>query len=200
MNIRKTMLATTLLFAGGATALFADNSKAIEFYKTGRIEPAKAMLLQNIATGAGNKAEAAYYLGEIYKEANQLDSAAYYYNLGLQADPSYQLNMIGDLSLLKMKDPLEADKKFEELLSNKVNRKNPELFVAAAAVYKDRPIKAEEFLNQARELDKKLASIYVLMADVQAAKKDYNGAAANYEQALSFDPNCKEAYVKYHRK
>lgn len=199
MNIRKTMLATTLLFAGGATALFADNSKAIEFYKTGRIEPAKAMLLQNIATGAGNKAEAAYYLGEIYKEANQLDSAAYYYNLGLQADPSYQLNMIGDLSLLKMKDPLEADKKFEELLSNKVNRKNPELFVAAAAVYKDRPIKAEEFLNQARELDKKLASIYVLMADVQAAKKDYNGAAANYEQALSFDPNCKEAYVKYAR-
>lgn len=199
MNIRKTMLATTLLFAGGATALFADNSKAIEFYKTGRIEPAKAMLLENIATGAGNKAEAAYYLGEIYKEANQLDSAAYYYNLGLQADPSYQLNMIGDLSLLKMKDPLEADKKFEELLSNKVNRKNPELFVAAAAVYKDRPIKAEEFLDQARALDKKLASIYVLLADVQAAKKDYNGAAANYEQALSFDPNCKEAYVKYAR-
>ena len=193
------MLATTLLFAGGATALFADNSKAIEFYKTGRIEPAKAMLLENIATGAGNKAEAAYYLGEIYKEANQLDSAAYYYNLGLQADPSYQLNMIGDLSLLKMKDPLEADKKFEELLSNKVNRKNPELFVAAAAVYKDRPIKAEEFLDQARALDKKLASIYVLLADVQAAKKDYNGAAANYEQALSFDPNCKEAYVKYAR-
>lgn len=200
MNIRKTMLATTLFFAGSATALLADNSKAIEFYKTGRIEPAKAMLLQNIANGAGDKAEAAYYLGEIYKEANQLDSAAYYYNMGKQADPANQMNVIGELSLLKMTNPLEADTKFDELLNNKINRKNPELFVAAAAaVYKDRPIKAQQFLDQARALDKKLASIYVLMADVQAANKDYNGAAANYEQALSFDPNCKEAYVKYAR-
>ena len=199
MNIRKTMLATTLFFAGSATALLADNSKAIEFYKTGRIEPAKAMLLQNIANGAGDKAEAAYYLGEIYKEANQLDSAAYYYNMGKQADPANQMNVIGELSLLKMTNPLEADTKFDELLNNKINRKNPELFVAAAAVYKDRPIKAQQFLDQARALDKKLASIYVLMADVQAANQDYNGAAANYEQALSFDPNCKEAYVKYAR-
>ena len=199
MNIRKTMLATTLFFAGSATALLADNSKAIEFYKTGRIEPAKAMLLQNIANGAGDKAEAAYYLGEIYKEANQLDSAASYYNMGKQADPANQMNVIGELSLLKMTNPLEADTKFDELLNNKINRKNPELFVAAAAVYKDRPIKAQQFLDQARALDKKLASIYVLMADVQAANKDYNGAAANYEQALSFDPNCKEAYVKYAR-
>ena len=59
MNIRKTLLTTTLFFAGTATALLADNGKAIEFYKTGRIEPAKAMLLQNLATGAGDKAEAA---------------------------------------------------------------------------------------------------------------------------------------------
>ena len=118
MNIRKTMLATTLFFAGSATALLADNSKAIEFYKTGRIEPAKAMLLQNIANGAGDKAEAAYYLGEIYKEANQLDSAAYYYNMGKQADPANQMNVIGELSLLKMTNPLEADTKFDELLIN----------------------------------------------------------------------------------
>lgn len=48
-------------------------------------------------------------------------------------------------------------------------------------------------------MDKKLASIYVLEADMQAANKDYNGAAANYEQAITFDPNCKEAYVKYAR-
>lgn len=88
MNIRKTLLTTTLFFAGTATALLADNGKAIEFYKTGRIEPAKAMLLQNLATGAGDKAEAAYYLGEIYKDANQLDSAAYYYGVGKAADRS----------------------------------------------------------------------------------------------------------------
>ena len=37
MNIRKTLLTTTLFFAGTATALLADNGKAIEFYKTGRL-------------------------------------------------------------------------------------------------------------------------------------------------------------------
>ena len=57
MNIRKTLLTTTLFFAGTATALLADNGKAIEFYKTGRIEPAKAMLLQNLATAAGRTLE-----------------------------------------------------------------------------------------------------------------------------------------------
>ena len=31
MNIRKTLLTTTLFFAGTATALLADNGKAIEF-------------------------------------------------------------------------------------------------------------------------------------------------------------------------
>ena len=199
MNIRKTLLTTTLFFAGTATALLADNGKAIEFYKTGRIEPAKAMLLQNLATGAGDKAEAAYYLGEIYKDANQLDSAAYYYGVGKAADPANLMNSIGELSLLKLKNPTAADQQFEALLSNKLNRKNPDLpslYVAAAAAYKDRPIKAEEFLNKAKAMDKKLASIYVLEADMQAANKDYNGAAANYEQAITFDPNCKEAYVK----
>lgn len=202
MNIRKTLLTTTLFFAGTATALLADNGKAIEFYKTGRIEPAKAMLLQNLATGAGDKAEAAYYLGEIYKDANQLDSAAYYYGVGKAADPANLMNSIGELSLLKLKNPTAADQQFEALLSNKLNRKNPDLpslYVAAAAAYKDRPIKAEEFLNKAKAMDKKLASIYVLEADMQAANKDYNGAAANYEQAITFDPNCKEAYVKYAR-
>ena len=202
MNIRKTLLTTTLFFAGTATALLADNGKAIEFYKTGRIEPAKAMLLQNLATGAGDKAEAPYYLGEIYKDANQLDSAAYYYGVGKAADPANLMNSIGELSLLKLKNPTAADQQFEALLSNKLNRKNPDLpslYVAAAAAYKDRPIKAEEFLNKAKAMDKKLASIYVLEADMQAANKDYNGAAANYEQAITFDPNCKEAYVKYAR-
>lgn len=109
MNIRKTLLTTTLFFAGTATALLADNGKAIEFYKTGRIEPAKAMLLQNLATGAGDKAEAAYYLGEIYKDANQLDSAAYYYGVGKAADPANLMNSIGELSLLKLKNPTAAD-------------------------------------------------------------------------------------------
>ena len=33
---------------------------------------------------------------------------------------------------------------------------------------------------------------------MQAANKDYNGAAANYEQAITFDPNCKEAVSYTH--
>lgn len=194
MNIRKTLLTTTLFFAGTATALLADNGKAIEFYKTGRIEPAKAMLLQNLATGAGDKAEAAYYLGEIYKDANQLDSAAYYYGVGKAADPANLMNSIGELSLLKLKNPTAADQQFEALLSNKLNRKNPDLpslYVAAAAAYKDRPIKAEEFLNKAKAMDKKLASIYVLEADMQAANKDYNGAAAQLRAGHHLRPELQ---------
>ena len=49
MNIRKTLLTTTLFFAGTATALLADNGKAIEFYKTGRIEPAKSHVAAKIS-------------------------------------------------------------------------------------------------------------------------------------------------------
>ncbi len=202
MKIRKTLLTTTLFLAGSTVALLADNSKAIEFYKTGRTEPAKAMLLQNLANGAGDKAEAAYYLGEIYKDAGQLDSAAYYYGIGKAANPDNLMNTIGELSVLEVTNPLDADQQFEALFNDKAVRKSPDLaalYVATAAAYKDRPIKAREYLDKARELDNKLASIYVLEADLQAASGDYNGAATNYEQAIMFDPDCKEAYVKYAR-
>lgn len=47
MNIRKTLLTTTLFFAGTATALLADNGKAIDSTKRAVSNRAKAMLLQN---------------------------------------------------------------------------------------------------------------------------------------------------------
>lgn len=51
----------------------------------------------------------------------------------------------------------------------------------------------------AQKVDKKDAGVSVLEGDIALAQKDVGRACQLYEQAIYFNPDCKEAYLKYAR-
>ena len=55
------------------------------------------------------------------------------------------------------------------------------------------------YFEKAKKADKKDPRISLLEGDIALAKKDVGTACQLYEQAIYFDPNCYEAYLKYAR-
>ena len=199
MNVKISILSLVLM--AGATSLFADNNdKGIDYYKAGMYSYAKKALFENIQSGKTDKAEAYYYLGEIYAAENMKDSAAYCYKQGLVADPEYVFNTIGEIKLDLAATP-DVDKVLAGFTTGK-NKKNPAIFVAIARAYMTDPArkaKVEEYLAKAKEVGPKSPDVYILEGDLLAADKKIGDAASSYEQAIYFDDQCKEAYLKYAR-
>ncbi len=102
-------------------------------------------------------------------------------------------------SLIKT-NPEQASETVGELLKGK-NKKNVPLIVSVARAYLDagRPVEAESCLEMARKADSRDASVSVLEGDIALVRKNVGRACQLYEQAIYFDPGCKEAYLKYAR-
>lgn len=92
----------------------------------------------------------------------------------------------------------QASEEVGQLLKGK-NKKDSELLIAIARVYFDagKRSDAEIYLQQAKKVNNKYPGIYLLEGDIAVQNKDAGAACQLYEQAIYFDPNCKEAYLKY---
>ena len=88
----------------------------------------------------------------------------------------------------------------EDLMKGK-NKKNVDLILALTQVYLDANKTEEmtELIEKAKKANKKDPRISLLEGDIALAKKDVGTACQLYEQAIYFDPNCYEAYLKYAR-
>ena len=182
-------------------SIFAKGGQGIAYYKAGFPQVAKPLLLSDLTADSASIAESCYYLGNIYFGENLADSAAYYYNKGLSVFPMNSLNTVG-LAMLKMKTNLvEADQNIATALKLKGNKKNIELIIAIANAYLVNGLfeQATEYQEKAKQLKGKYAGVYVLLGDIMLAKKDIGNACSNYEQAILFDSQNKEAYIKYAR-
>lgn len=182
------------------SALQAKESEGIYFYKTGFSRQAKKLLLQDLATAQGNAAETCYYLGNVYYEVGMNDSATYYYNKGLAADPNYEYNQVGLAKLQIKSEPLKASTTFENLLKGK-NKKNVDLMIEIGQAYLSASQSdiALSYEAKAEALKNKYAPVYVFKGDCYLAQRDPGKACENYEQAIYFDKNSKDAYIKYAR-
>ncbi len=83
----------------------------------------------------------------------------------------------------------------------KENRKNAEMLVAFGREFmavKDTS-NARKYANYAIEASKKkpCAAAFLLLGDIEAISDNGGGAAAQYEQAIYYDPKNPEAYYKY---
>ena len=197
--MKKRLLLFIILINSILFSVFAveESKKGIEFYKFGAMEPAKIILLDSYKKGNANKAEVSYYLGEIYFTEGKRDSASYYFKEGIAANPDYVLNEVG-LAKLQFKNNQALAEASLKKIADK-NKKKPDVLVAIAKAYFQNGMdeKALENIENARKANVKYAEAYVLEGDVQAANKEYGKASGAYEQALLFDPDCKEAYVRY---
>lgn len=178
----------------------ANASEGVLYYKSGFSEIAKNIFLQDLKS-ASNKAEICYYLGNIYFVDSKVDSAAYYFNEGTKADPLNSLNAIGTIMLtLKQMPPKVADATLNKILKLKPNKKNIAIPIAVsyAYFYTNNTAKALEYQNRARSVNSKHPDLYILKGDIMAPT-NLGDACANYETAILYNKNCKEAYVKYAR-
>ncbi|HIT98270.1 MAG TPA: tetratricopeptide repeat protein [Candidatus Merdimorpha stercoravium] len=139
-------------------------------------------------------------MGEIYFTLNMPDSAAYYYQKGLEANPNSVANKIGAAKLKIQSDPKAAESIFKEIVGGK-NKKNPEYYTRIGQAYLDNGDleEATRYAEKAKQADVKYADAYLLQGDIYAAEKNASKAAEQYEQAIYFDQAHRQGYIKYAR-
>lgn len=205
--MKRKFLILSLCIASGVAGMGAfaatapSNGQGIYYYRAGFASVAKPLLISEFSTDAATRAETCYNLGKIYFEENKVDSAAYYFNKGVEADATNSLNAVG-LIMLKIKaDPIAAETEFKNILKLKQNKKNVDIYLAVANAYLANNLleQAVSYQEKAKELKSKYAPVYVVLGDIELAKKNVGEACRNYEQAIYFDDQCKEAYIKYAR-
>lgn len=192
-----------LLLAGAALSTSAQGYKdGIEFYKVGYLDNAKELLLRNIDAPSTDKAEAYYYLGQTELHLNNVAVAKDYFDKGVQANPKYAYNYLGQAAVsLKNGDAKTAEKLVKE--AEKREKKSPALAAAIAKVYYEANNPAayqkiiDKQITQARKwnIDDPNPDIYE--GDTFSDKKEWGDAAGLYERAFTNDPDNAEAYVKY---
>ena len=190
---------TLTTFFVNLSSLEAKGGQGIAYYNAGFPQVAKPILQEELTSDPTNTAENCFYLGNIYFGENQIDSATYFFKKGLSADPINALNTVG-LSMIKMKSNLaEADIDIKNIL--KLNKKNIDVHLAIAKAYLANKLmtQALEYQEKAQKLRPKYAPVYVLMGDINLAIDSTGKACSNYELAIYYDENCKEAYIKYAR-
>jgi len=203
--MKRIFLFLTFLFIGvfflNLSSLQAKDGNGIAYYNAGFSQVAKPLLLEELNSTTQPVAETCFYLGNIYFEENNLDSAAFYFNKGLTADPLFAMNTIG-LNMLKLKSaPEAAGLEIDNLLKNKANKKNVDVFIAAGRAYLVNGLldKALQYQETAKKMKSKYAPVYVLLGDIELVKENTGAACSNYELAIYYDDACKEAYIKYAR-
>ena len=195
-----TLLTLTSFFVN-LSSLEAKGGQGTAYYNAGFPQVAKPILFDEINSDPTNTAENCFYLGNIYFGENKLDSAAYFFKKGLAANPQNSLNSVG-LSMLKMKTSLaEAELEIKEILKIKENKKDIDIHLAIGKAYLANKLinQAIEYQGKAQKLKPKYAPVYVLMGDISLAMDSTGKACSNYELAIYYDENCKEAYIKYAR-
>lgn len=82
----------------------------------------------------------------------------------------------------------------------KANKKNPEALAGLGRAYfeVEDSVNAEKYANLAIKQGKNNAAGYILLGDICAYLQDDGGAAAGwYQQAIHFDPQNPQGYIKY---
>lgn len=190
------------LAAGTLTAFAASYTDGIEYFKAGQPDRAKILLERTLDDAGTNKAESYYYLGEIAFGNKDYTTAAEYYKKGLAEDPLYAYNIVGQGKLAltgsdKEAAEKEAEKYFKEALKGK-NKKDAGLNLAVAKAYYETGTPGyEEYMKKSYKANKKYPDYFMFEGDVLVDQQKYGDACGRYENAIYFDPNCIEAYVKY---
>ena len=112
-----------------------------------------------------------------------------------------ELDWKGSLDKVKgliQTNPSQAENEIGELIKGK-NKKNTDLLTAISYAYLNagKIAEAQNYLQLAQKSNKKSPEVSVLEGDIALAQKDAGKACQLYEQAIYFDPNYKEAYLKY---
>jgi tetratricopeptide (TPR) repeat protein len=191
------------LLLGASLSMAAQGYKdGIEYYKAGQFDNAITILERNLNDANTDKAMAYYYLGQAYLNQGNKAKAKTCFDNGVKANSSCAYNYVGlgAIDLLN-KDNTTAEQNFKK--AQGLAKKNTEVIVdIARAYYNADPVAygkdIEKLIAKAHKDSKdKEPAIYIFEGDRKSDNKDYSGAATEYEQAIYFDEDNPEGYVKY---
>jgi tetratricopeptide (TPR) repeat protein len=197
-KIKFLQIIVVFLFIG--VSVSAQISQGIEYLNSEMYTTSK-IYFTALYTDLTLKPEVCYYLGETYRLTGKPDSAAIFYEVGLQQEKPNALCMVGKAGLLMTTDPAQAAELIKKANSVKEYKKNPALYVAIAKAYASNKQfeKAFENLSTAKTIDTKYVNIYLTEADIYLKQNKPGDAASKLESATSFDAKCKTAYFKLAR-
>jgi tetratricopeptide (TPR) repeat protein len=197
MNSKK-MLGLAIAVFFSITGIFAgSNEKGIDLYRAELYEAAKYFFLQQQNQTPQEQAENQYYLGQTYYQLQKTDSAAYYYAKAIETAPEYPFGYIGEGELtLKKGDTKGAEALFKKAIG--FAKKDASVQTTIAEVYANAGLypQAEEALEKAQKVNKKYSGIYLIKGDIALKEGKRDQAYGWYDQAIYFDKNDKEAYLK----
>ena len=198
--LKKSILFVALLFGAGlvSTTVAQSYTDGVEYYKAGQADRAK-IILDNTLPGlsATDKAAALYYLGEAEFALGNKDLAAKCYNQGVSQDAAYAYNYIGLGRVLLGTNDKEAEANFKKAVKfAKTDKAGVNTNIARAYFEAGMP-QYKKYLDAANRANSEYAPLYVLQGDIALKNGETGLAAGEYENAIYYDANCVEAYVKY---
>lgn len=211
MKLKHLMFSLAAISAMAAGAQNQGYQDGIEYFKADQLDNAKEILTKTLNNPETDRAEALYYLGAIALDEGNVDAARKNFEEGIQLDPKNGLNYVGLGAIdLKNGNAKAASDNFKA--ATKAQNKAFVNVAIARAYYNADPVgyakEYDKYMDAAVKKDKKDPSIYVMRGDelrdqAVAAGEDnpeaIGKAAAQYKQAIHFDPKNPEAYVKYSR-
>ena len=198
----KFKLLIAVLLGASLTASAQGFKDGIEYYKAGQYDNAITILERNMNAAGTDKALANYYLGQAFLAKGDQAKAKSAFQAGLAADPQCAYNYVGIGAIdLKNGNAQAAKDNFKK--AQDLAKKNAEVLVDIARAYYNADPAAydkqiTEFIAKAHKKSKdKEPAIYIFEGDRKAKAQDWNAAATQYEQAIYFDEDNPEGYVKY---
>lgn len=192
----------SLLLGASLFANAQGYKDGIEYYKAGQFDNAITILTKNMNSADTDKALANYYLGQAYLNKGDKAKAKTYFDAGVAADPNCAYNYVGLGAIyLLEKNKSAAEDNFKKAQS--LGKKNSEITVdIARAYYNADPVtyakEIDKYIEKARKDSKsKEPAIYIFEGDRKTNERNFNEAATWYEQAINFDSDNPEGYVKY---
>src|SRR5574338_846406 len=148
-----------------------DIASGIKLIKNERYNQAKQYFLSLL--NSNSRADADFYLGQIYFLDGKLDSAKTFYSNGIQADNENPLNYAGMVKIdLAENNQAAADKNQNEAID--INERMPQVYLTLAEAYSQQKVKnydkSIELLNNALKADPKYAEAYLSLGNVFLSK------------------------------
>ncbi|MEO7176054.1 MAG: tetratricopeptide repeat protein, partial [Saprospiraceae bacterium] len=205
MNQRKISLLTACLLLIAGIAQSQTVKDGILLMEKEEYQKARTIFRQLSTADPKNEAPL-FYLGESYYQNDNSDSAKYYYNKAISANPKGSLGYVGLGKLaLDAKNTTEAVKQFNNA-EKYMSRKDLSIVYEIGKAYTESKNpdgnKAIEYLKRAQQMnvdykiDPSNSSIFSVMGDAYELIKDGGNAMSSYEFAIDKGKNDPKNYLK----
>ncbi|GIV27514.1 MAG: hypothetical protein KatS3mg027_1328 [Bacteroidia bacterium] len=182
--------------------VFAQNlESAIKKSNNDQLDAAISEFL-SILKNSPDKGEVYFYLGESYFKKDITDSANYYFQKGIEKNPTYSLNYVGVGKILWYSGKTEEAKSQFFKAQSIAQNKNAEVLRKIAEVYINAPQKnldeAIDLINKAMKLEPKNAYNYILLGDALLEKNPTDGSPAikQYNEAIKLNPQSATGILR----